>query len=272
MIVYADILVLTNLIVDYFLLAATAKITNRKPPLWRSLSAASLAALGTLIIFLPEQNTFSEIILRLIMSTVICFVAFPYRNIRRLLAETLTFFAVSFCYAGGMTAFYYIMKPSGMAIKNSVVYFDISPVFLICFSVAGFFLSFLYSLVFSRRNKSAGHCFVTLSFGGKKADFSAVIDTGNSLKDPFGGGAVIIGDREKCRRVFGDLTPEKYPQKYRAIPCGTVLGNSVLDGFRCEDGKIITKEKTVTLQNPTLALSAAALCDCDAIVNPADID
>ena len=272
MIVYADILILTNLITDYFMLAATAKITRQKTRLLRMCLAAFFAAAGTLIILLPEQNKFLEFLIRLVFSFVICLLAFGYKGIRRLVSSSLIFLTVNFCYAGAMMALYYIFKPAGMVIKNSVVYFDISPLFLIVFSVAGFLVSTLFSFFFSRKNKSAKECFLILDFCGKQADFSAVIDTGNSLVDPLGGGAVIIGDRKKCRLAFGDLTPKTYPQKYRAIPCGTVLGNTILDGFRCDGGKIITQEKTVILKQPVLALSAADLCDCEAIVNPADID
>jgi len=270
--VYADILILTNFIVDYFLLAVTAKITGRKPPLWRSIAAAFSAAFGTLIIFLPEQNPLSEVAVRLLFSVIICLIAFGYKSIRRLLYASLTFFAVTFCYAGAMMALWYILKPSGMAIRNSVVYFDISPVFLIVFSVLGFLIFTFISTIFAKRHKRAAPCFVTLEFCGKIADFSAIIDGGNSVSDPFSGGAVIIADGKKCRRIFGDLTAENFPQRYRAIPCGTVSGSALLDGFRCESGKIITENKTVNLKNPVMALSAAPLCDCEAVVNPKDCD
>lgn len=272
MTVYADILILTNFIVDYFLLAVTARITSRKPPLWRSVAAAFSAAFGTLIIFLPEQNLFSEITVRLLFSIIICLIAFGYKSIRRLLYASLTFFAVTFCYAGAMMALWYILKPSGMAIRNSVVYFDISPVFLIVFSVLGFLIFTFISTVFAKRHKRAAPCFVTLEFCGKSADFAAIIDSGNSISDPFSGGAVVITDREKCRRAFGELTAESFPQRYRAVPCVTVSGNTLLDGFRCESGRIITETKTTDLKNPVMALSAAPLCDCEAIVNPKDCD
>lgn len=272
MTVYADILILTNFIVDYFLLAVTAKITGGTPPLWRSIAAAFLAAGGTLIIFLPEQNLFVETAVRLLLSIVICLIAFGYKSIRQLIYASLTFFAVTFCYAGAMMALWYVLKPAGMAIRNSVVYFDISPVFLIAFSVLGFLVFTLFSAIFARRHKHAAPCFVTLEFCGKSADFTGIIDSGNSVSDPFSGGAVIIADAGKCRRVFGELTAENFPQRYRAVPCGTVSGNTLLDGFRCESGKIITENKTVNLKNPVMALSAAPLCDCEAVVNPKDCD
>ncbi|MBO4433353.1 MAG: sigma-E processing peptidase SpoIIGA [Clostridia bacterium] len=272
MTVYADILILTNLIVDYFLLLVTAKITRQKPPLWRTVAASFTAAATTLVIFLPEQNRFLDFFLRLILSFAVCFIGFGYKSLRRFISCSLVFFAVSFCYGGAMMALLYIFKPSGMTIKNSVVYFDISPLFLIGFSVAGFLISSIFSSLFARRHKDAEHCYLTLTFCGRQADFSALIDTGNSLSEPFGSGAVIVADSEKCRLAFGELTPETYPKKYRAIPCGTVLGNSVLNGFRCDKAKVITTKKTVELKNPVLALSASPLCDCEALINPADID
>ena len=272
MTVYADILILTNFIVDYFLLAATAKITKQKPPLWRSFSAAFLAALSTLIIFLPQQNPILEAAARFAICLAVCLMAFGYKGIRRLFSVSLVFFAVTFCYAGSMMALWYICKPPGMAIRNSVVYFDISPVFLIAFSVAGFFISTVFSYLFARRHKRAEPCFVTLDFCGKKADFNAIIDSGNSLSDPFSGGAVIVVDGKKCRRVFGDIDPRTYPQKYRAVPCSTVSGNRLLDGFRCDGGKIITENRTIPLHNPVMAIAKTELLDCEAIVNPDDCD
>lgn len=270
--VYADILMLTNLIVDYFLLAVTAKITRQNPSLARRCIASFLAAASTLIIFLPEQNRALELLIRLFISFVICLAAFGYKGIRRLISSAFIFLAVNFAYAGAMLALYYIFKPSGMAIKSSVVYFDISPVFLIVFSVAGFLISSVFTHIFALRHKRAVFCFLTLSFCGKTADFSAVIDTGNSITDPFGGGAVIIADRKKCRGVFGDLSPEIYPEKYRAVPCGTVSGTAILDGFRFDSATVTTKNKRVILKSPVIALSAVPLCDCEAIINPADID
>ena len=128
----------------------------------------------------------------------------------------------------------------------------------------------LFSSLFSRRNRNAEHCYVTLKFCDKSADFSAIIDSGNSLCDPFLSGAVIIADKDKCRREFGELGADIYPEKYRAIPCGTVSGGVLLDGFRCESGVIITEGKNYKLKSPIMAISKLPLCDCEAIVNPTD--
>lgn len=272
MTIYADILIITNFITDYFLLRVTFILVKQKPPLWRQISAALFAALTTLTIFLPGQNAFLEFALRLAISLIICLIAFGYRGIRRLIYCGLTFFGVTFCYAGAIFALWYVFRPAGVVIRNSVVYFDVSPLFLIIFSAAGFILFTVFSSVFAARHKRAEHCYVTLTFCGKSADFSAIIDSGNSLSDPFSAGTVIIVDPAVCRRAFGQLSAESQPLKYRAIPCGTVSGSGLLDGFRCESGKIIFKNRALDVCAPIMAISKTPLCDCEAIVNPLDCD
>ena len=74
MVVYADILIVTNFIVDYFLLAITGKAVKQVPSLLRSLLAALFAACGSLIIFLPEQNAALRLLFRLSLGYVICLI------------------------------------------------------------------------------------------------------------------------------------------------------------------------------------------------------
>ncbi|MBR6903103.1 MAG: sigma-E processing peptidase SpoIIGA [Clostridia bacterium] len=270
--VYADILIITNFIVDYFLLAITGRVTRRKPPLWRQLSSAFAAALYSLIIFLPLHNKAVELLLNIAVSYAVCFLCFGFESFRRFIFSGAVFLTVSFSYAGAMLAISHIFKPYGMVINNSVVYFNISPLFLIIFSVLGFLIFSLFSIIFSKRNGTAKKCFVTLAFCGIKADFNAIIDSGNSLTDPFLQSPVVILDKNKAFSVFGQMSAEKYPEKYHAIPCGTVSGKVLLDGFRCESGKIITENKTINLTHPIIAISKMPLCDCEAIVNPLDCD
>ncbi len=270
MTVYADILVLTNFIVDYFLLKITARAVKRAPKLKRLLAASFAAALSSLAIFLPEQNFFAEMLLRAALCVLICLICFGYISPRRLAVTSLVFFTVTLCFAGGMLALSYVLKPRGAVIRNSVVYFDISPLYLICFSVVGFLFFSAFSSFIAARSKRAKTCFVTLDFCGVKGDFKAIIDSGNSLCDPIGANAVIIADKKRVQAIFGELTPEAFADRYRAVPCGTVSGAGILDGYRCERGTIITENETFSLNRPILAISRTPLCDCEAIVNPLD--
>lgn len=270
MVIYADILLITNFIVDYFLLSITGNIIKQKPGILRSVLAALFASVGSLVIFLPEQNAILRFVFRLSFSFVICLIDFGYRSLKQLSLACIIFLAVTTSFAGSMLALFYIFKPSGMAINNSVVYFNISPVSLILFSVLGFLLFTALSYLLSKRAKTAQRCTVTLTFYGKKAAFNAVIDSGNSLADNFTQRAVIILDNKTVRKSFGSLTPSTYAERYRAVPCGTVSGSGILDGYRCESGAILTDNKTYKLIKPLMAISKTPLCDCEAIVNPLD--
>lgn len=270
MIIYADILIITNFIVDYFLLAITGKIIKRRPGVFRSLLAAFLAATSSLTIFLPEQNAVFRFLFRLALSYIICFANFGYESIRKLSLASFVFLAVTTCFAGSMLAIWYLWAPPGMAVNNSVVYFNISPILLIAFSVLGFLIFSVLSSFLSRRSKEAKKCLLELEFCNKKARFDAIIDSGNSLADGFTQRAVIIADGKKALDIFGELNAEKYRDRYRVIPCKTVTGSSLLDGFRCERGAIITESDTYRLEKPIMAISKTPLCDCEAIVNPSD--
>ena len=60
MIVYADILIILNFLVDYFILLLTAKFLEIKYHIFRLLLAATLGGMSSLYIFLPSVNTLTD--------------------------------------------------------------------------------------------------------------------------------------------------------------------------------------------------------------------
>ena len=144
MTVYADVLFVLNLIIDYFLLRLTAGMLKRDISLWRMLLGATLGAITSLYIFLPQLNPITETVVRIIFCLIISFSAFGFRSKKSFFRATGLFIAVTFGYGGAMTAIWYIFKPDGMIINNSVVYFNISPLFLIVFSVIAYFIILLF--------------------------------------------------------------------------------------------------------------------------------
>ena len=64
MVVYADILIILNFAVDYFLLRAAAFLQHLKPPLWRILLSAAAGGISSLYIFLPPRGVILDILFR----------------------------------------------------------------------------------------------------------------------------------------------------------------------------------------------------------------
>lgn len=270
MVVYADILITLNLIIDYFLLLLTARIIHRRPPLWRILTASVLSALTSLYIFFPKTSSIIEMLINIAICSVTAFICFGYGGIKQLLRSIAVFFGVSCFYAGGMLAFWYLFKPNGMVINNSVVYFNISPVFLIGFSVIGYFISFFLNKFLSKNAESATECTIRVTADGKHTDINGIIDTGNSIEDVFGNSEVIITDKKYAEYLFGDkLYTERIKSRYRLLPCKTISGGGLLEGYRCDKAYITCNEKTTVLSKPILAVSKESLGgDYGAIVNP----
>lgn len=272
MIVYADILVILNLIVDYFLLSAAAAILRVKLPVFRQLGGAAAGALSSLYIFAPNFGIFIDVIFRAAVCAVMVLCAFGFRSAKRFLRAAGVLFLVTWGFGGIMTAVWYLFKPNGMTVVNSVVYFNISPAVLIGASVITYLLFMLLKAIFSKTSELAERCEITVTAEEKSITMEGIVDTGNSIKDYLSGSEVIIADSEFVKALLGTDSPdtdEKIKSRYRILPLSTVSGGGTLDGFRCDSAVISDGKRTVKLEKPILAVSKTPLRDdYQAIVNP----
>lgn len=269
MVIYADILMLVNLIVDYFLILLCGVFLKQQPPFWRILLGAVAGAVSSLYIFLPRLNTFFDMLANLFFSAIITLIAFGFHSIKYYIRTVFSFFVISFSYAGAMLAVWTIFRPHGLIIHNSVVYYDISPTFLILFSVIGYFISAGVGILLRKKGQSATRCNVCMILGEKSVRSDGLLDSGNSLYDAFGLSQVIIVNRSTVTELFGDnLNTDFCQSRYRTLPCSTVSDTTLLDGYRIDSAEITVAPKTVLLKKPILAISKTALVDCGALVNP----
>ncbi len=272
MVVYADVLLTVNLIVDFFLLKVSLKILNITPKKLRLILASITGAVFSLYIFLPKSPILIELLIHFAMNCVMMLICIGYRSFKCFLRSVVTLFAVTCSYGGIMISLWQIFKPRGMVINNSVVYFNISPTVLILTTVLGYFLYIAFAKIFTVTSKNAKRCSITLYALGKSVGATAIIDTGNSLTDILTDSEIIIADKSVALALFGGLDITADPllaTRFRTIPCDTVSGKSVLEGFRCDMGEIYLSDKTIHLNNPILAVSKAAIKeDYSAILNP----
>ncbi len=272
LVVYADILIILNLIVNYFLLLAVKRFLCSKAKIIRIILSAAFGGVSSLYIFLPQSAVIFELLYKLVICIVMTLLSFGYKSLKYFLKASGTVFCVTCLYAGIMIAVWHIFKPDGMIINNSVVYFNISPLILICSTVA-FYLTFTALIrIFSGTSKAAEKCEITLFAEESKVSLNAIIDTGNSIEDIFGKSEVIIADKSVYYSLFGERdisTDDSLKKRYRVVPCTTVTGMDTLDGYRCERADIKTQSSNITIKKPILAISKEALCDgYEAIVNP----
>lgn len=264
-VVYADILVAVNLICDYFLLKTTSFLAKEKVKVLRILLSAVIGGISSLWIFLPRQSIIANILFRLFVSSVMIFSAFGFKSLKRFLRLNVLHFLINFGFAGAMWAFYYIFKPNGMVVFNSVMYFDVSAVFLTVFSVLGYVAVTLISALIKKNASLAERYVLDIYIDEKKLSITAISDSGNSLKDVFGISEIIIVEK----KVIDKFKSKCVSSRFRAVPCNTVSGETLLDGWRFDKAVIHIDKKTKEFINPILAVSKSKLSiECDAIINP----
>ncbi len=270
MVVYADVLIVLNLIVDYFLVSLSSKLLRVTVSVPRTLLSGGIGAVSSLYIFLPQSHWIAEFTVRIAVCALMAFAAFGFGSTKKFLRGMAMIFGVTFGYAGLMTAVWYIIRPNGMVINNSVVYFDISPVVLTVSTVVSYFAVLLIKRILSRATPDADICEVFITADNNVCVVKAIIDTGNSIEDVMGGGEVIIADRSVAERLFGEREiAESYPSRYRLLPCNTVSGGGLLEGYRCDSARLVAGKKNVCLDRPVLAISKTPLeKENPAIINP----
>ncbi len=276
MVVYADILITVNLIVDFLLLKITLKILKITPKTLRLVLASIVGAIFSLYIFLPKSPVLIEFSVQLLMSCALTLICVGYGTLKRFSRTVLTLFTVTVAYGGAMIAFWQIFKPKGMIINNSVVYFNISPLVLIATTVLGYFLYIGFTKIFEIASKTAKRCNITLYALGKSVGATAIIDTGNSLTDILSNSEIIVVDLSVSKALFGQLDIKTDPllaTRFRTIPCNTISGSGIMEGYRCDMGEIYLEDKTICLNNPIIAISKTPIKeDYSAILNPKILD
>ena len=251
MVVYADVLIVLNTLITYFILLASRIFSRASAKTGRLVLASLLGGITSLYIFLPTQHYVLEFLAKLIFSAAITFLAFGFGKVKRFLQCFFAFFAVSFIYAGFMMGFWSFLRPNGMVINNGVVYFSISPLVLISATVVCYFLITFLKHVFKRRDAEACHKIITVQYAGDLFAFDCIVDSGNSISDPFGGSKVIILGKNAAIELFGRTVVEnmlrletnsRYYKKLRLLPYKTISGNGLMPALQVE--KAITAEGT----------------------------
>lgn len=201
-VVYIDVLVIENFIINYLLLFASAKLAGERAGRLRMAAAAALGALYAAAVFFPGFKFLTSIFIKIAVGCLMGLITFGRR--KRLLRHILIFFFVSFAFAG--CALFVGFLTGGGVMQNGV-YMPIG--------VQSVAISLLVSFcvltpVFSRLAKHGGlkrdTVSLNIALNGKELHLTALIDSGNTLSDPITGYPVIVAELDSLRPLLsGEL-------------------------------------------------------------------
>ena len=190
-VIYIDCVFLLNLAIDYLLLLCTARLAGAPLQRLRLALCSALGALYSVLVFLPWGSRLADMPIKIAVGILMACLAFrPVARCWRLVA---LFFLLSGALAGLLLALGLALGHPGVLFSR-LYYAKISwPILLISASV----MMVLIHLIFRQGARHGGGELMTviISIHHKERRITALLDTGNTLREPVSGRPVLVSDR-----------------------------------------------------------------------------
>lgn len=280
MTIYIDVVLIENLIMNTIILIATGVVLKEKIQIIRILLASLIGAIYSVIAYLSILEIYSSIIMKIILSFIIIYIAFNPQTIKKMWKDILLFYLTSFVFGGAAFALIYIVKPQDILMKNGLFLGTYPLKTIILGAIIAFIIIITaFTVVKTKITKKDMFCEIEIKLNGKKIKTIAMIDTGNMLKEPISNTPVIIVEHTLLYNSIpkeilnhleellgGDFSsiPEKiqkeYQTKLKFIPFSS-LGkqNGMLIGIKAEELIIKREEKQEKKQNIIIGIYQKSL-------------
>lgn len=262
-VIYADILVVLNIMVNYLLLRAVSALLGTKRNPIRLLFSSFIGGIFSLIIFIENIPFLLNLLLKILVMTIMVVVAFRVKKLSDFLKNSAAFFLCNFAFAGIMLAVNILFSSDTVFYKNGAVYFDINILTLIVASVGCYaVLSLISRLTRDRMVRNLLYD-ISVEYEGKTVSGKALLDTGNNLKDAFSGNPVIVAERNFIKKLIGDNEDVTAMKNFRLIPYSTISSGGALPAFLADKITVIFEGKNVALRNVYVALTEKKIVSSD---------
>ena len=264
MTIYIDVVFLENLVMNSIILIASGIILKKKLKWIRILLASSLGAIYTIIGYISVLQIYSNLVLKVILSILIIYIAFNPQTVKQLWKDVLIFYLTSFVFGGVAFALIYVVKPQDILMKNGLFLgtYPLKTVLLAAI-VAFIIIIAAFAIVKTKFSKKDMFCDVEVELNNKKIKTRAMIDTGNLLKEPITNTPVIVLEHTllyECvpKEILDNLESilggelvkiseeirNEYISRLKLIPFAS-LGkqNGMLVGIKADSLKIIQDEQ-----------------------------
>ena len=193
MTIYIDVVFLENLVMNSIILVASGIILKKKMKWIRIILASSLGAIYTIIGYMSVLEIYSNLVLKVILSILIIYIAFNPQTVKQLWKDVLIFYLTSFVFGGVAFALIYVVKPQDILMKNGLFLgtYPLKTVLLAAI-VAFIIIIAAFAIVKTKFSKKDMFCDVEVELNNKKIKTRAMIDTGNLLKEPITNTPVIV--------------------------------------------------------------------------------
>lgn len=273
--IYLDIIFFENLIMNSIILYATSIILKLKPKFFRILISSVIGSIYSIILYITEMKIYSSIISKIILSIIMTYVAFNPQNVKKMWKQILIFYLTSFVFGGVALYLIYFLKPQDILMKNGMyVGENILKIILLGGIVAFVVIKISLKIIKTKISSKDMYCNIKIKLNEKEVETTAMLDTGNLVKEPITNTPVIIVESSLLYEMLpkeilnnleevlsGNLSnipeeiQEKYISKMRCIPFKS-LGkeNGMLLGIRADEIEVIKEDENKIIKNAIIGI------------------
>lgn len=246
--VYIDLLFLINFSMDFLCFYISARIISAKFSTLRAVAAAVIGGIYGGFALFVSANPVLSVVFDVLVCLFMCAIVFGRKQ--NLIFSTLVYFSVSMALGGFMTALFNLLNRMGFSkLVADETEGDGISVWLFALLAA---VSAVFTLMGGRsfrRRSAARSAEVSVVYGKHKKKLSAMVDSGNLLREPISGRACIAVDIDALLGVVPDgilsvAREEKiedlgsigapYMKNVRLVPTHTASGEKILIGIRAD--------------------------------------
>ncbi len=266
-VVYIDVLFLVNFFMDFVVLTTTGALLKIRTGLIRRILGAALGALCYCItLYLPWKIGMpGRFGIMLAAACVMGRIVFSIRGVKKLCRFLLIFHASAFFLGGAVTAIYnytrlgyYLRK----AAKGDLYAQRLAGVLALIVLASCVFGKVAAASLRQRKKEKELYCEILLSHKGRNKRASALLDTGNHLKEPVSRKPVILMDiadagelldkstEDVVREFYKTGTLKEAGERIRMVPYHSVGKNyGMLAAVFLEQVQVQMEDETVELSN-----------------------
>ena len=212
--VYIDILILINFFCDFLILYSVSIILKYNIKLRRLILASLIGSLSIIVLFI-KLNNILLFILKLILASIMNYIAFGYKNIKYFITNIIYFFLNNILLGG----FIYLVN---LKLKNDLInniFGDYTS--LIIFSP---FVIYIYTkYLLKLRNNYSLKYKIDIYIKGQVLRLCGYYDTGAIIKDPYKNRNIIVINKDLIN--INNLN-------YLLVPCNTINSSYLMKCFK----------------------------------------
>ncbi len=253
MAIYLDIIFFENTLMNYIILYATGFVQKRKMKNLKLIISSIIGAIYAIISYLNLIPIYSTPFMKILLSSIMIYVAFNNENIKQMIKNLLLFYLTSFVIGGCALALLYMISPQNIHFQNGVLVGTYPMKVTLISGIVGF-LIIQYSFSLNKRQMKIKDllCDLEIAINNQKVKMKGYIDSGNTLKDPLSKKPVIIVEKNIIEKIVDveKLMGGDENLKIRLIPFKSIgKQNGMLIGIKPQYIKIKYNENQVKTNN-----------------------